>query len=104
MCTAPGVNVNVNVNSIGKKRAWPNGADRTESSDDFAGRFQWAISVAVWRLYMESSHHSRALEPRFGKIAHANATRVASTPLTQLFAHPAGARMTSFLIPSQGKQ
>jgi hypothetical protein len=54
------VNVNVNVNSIGKERAWPKGADRTESSDDFAGRFQSRFGV-TW---------SRAMfivEPRFGK-------------------------------------
>ena len=74
------MNVNVNVNSIGKKRAWPNGADRTESSDDFAGRFQSRFGVAWSRAII--------VEPRFGKIAHANATRVASTPPHSTFCPP----------------
>ena len=51
--------------------------------------------------------HGVESEPRFGKIAHAYATRVESTPLTQLFAHPA-ARLELrdprlSYIPSQGK-
>ena len=40
-----------NLNDLGGgKRAWPNGAHRTESSDDFAGRFQSRFGVTWSRV------------------------------------------------------
>lgn len=39
-----------NLNDLGARAAWPNGADRTESSDDFAGRFQSRFGVTWSRV------------------------------------------------------